>query len=110
MVLQPAFGWFHHLHFVKHQGRGAISHVHIWYGRILIALGIINGGLGLELARAENGYKIAYGAVSAIMFIVYTVGKTALSMHKSRQRKKTAMQKSDIELPDRPLCSFSSNN
>lgn len=110
MVLQPAFGWFHHLHFIKHQGRGAISYVHVWYGRILMALGVINGGLGLELAQAENGYKIAYGAVSAIMFIVYAIGKTASSMRKSRQYKKTAMQEHEVDLPELPHRAHPSNN
>ena len=75
-----------------------------------MALGVINGGLGLKLARAENGYKIAYGAVSAIMFIIYTIGKTASSMRKSRQYKKTAIREHEIDLPELPQRGYQSNN
>lgn len=90
MVLQPAFGWFHHLHYVKHQGRGAVSYVHIWYGRVLMALGVINGGLGLRLAAAPDGWKIAYAVVAVVMFVLYAVGKVAANMRKSRQQKTKA--------------------
>lgn len=91
MALQPVFGWLHHLHYIKHQGRGVISHVHIWYGRSLMLLGVVNGGLGLKLAGAGSGYKIAYGAVAAIMCAVYVVGKIAASMRKRRTYKQTEM-------------------
>ena len=51
----------------------------MWYGRVLIALGIIEGGTGLNLAAdtgnqlpstIRNG-KIAYGVLAAIMVVLY---------------------------------------
>ncbi|KAI0398575.1 iron reductase domain protein [Xylariaceae sp. FL0594] len=68
---QPIGGYIHHLHYLKHQSRGAVSYGHIWYGRILILLGIINGGLGLQLARAPNNLIVAYAVVAAIIFVAY---------------------------------------
>ncbi|KAJ2903805.1 hypothetical protein MKZ38_009279 [Zalerion maritima] len=102
MIFQPVFGWLHHLHYVKHQGRGAISYVHIWYGRVLMALGVINGGLGLKLANAGSGYKIAYAAVAGIMFVVYAIGKIAANMRKSRSYKKAEMHEEPSQRSRRP--------
>ncbi|KAI6782232.1 cellobiose dehydrogenase [Emericellopsis cladophorae] len=68
---QPVLGWLHHRHFVAHQKRGIISHLHIWYGRILMALGVVNGGLGIKLAGSGTGFKIAYSVVAAVMFAAY---------------------------------------
>ncbi|KAI0815900.1 iron reductase domain protein [Xylaria sp. FL0064] len=69
--VQPLGGYIHHLYFVKHQKRGLVSHGHIWYGRILIVLGIVNGGLGLQLAGAKQSLVIAYSVVAAVIFSAY---------------------------------------
>ncbi|KAI0489645.1 iron reductase domain protein [Xylaria cf. heliscus] len=72
--VQPIGGYIHHLYYIKHQRRGLVSHGHIWYGRILMALGIINGGLGLQLAGAARSLVIAYAVVAAVIFSVYIIG------------------------------------
>lgn len=72
--VQPIGGYLHHLYYVKHQKRGLVSHSHIWYGRILIVLGIINGGLGLQLAGARQSLVIAYSVVAAVLFSAYIGG------------------------------------
>jgi hypothetical protein len=46
---------------------------HIWYGRILIIFGVINGGLGLQLANDTTNGEIAYEAVIGAMFVLYVV-------------------------------------
>ena len=87
--LQPVFGWLHHRHFTKHQGRGIISHIHIWYGRALILLGVINGGLGLQLAGDTSGaWVIAYSVVAGIMFITYVLSVFIGSRRKRRMSEK----------------------
>ncbi|KAK2768997.1 integral membrane protein [Colletotrichum kahawae] len=55
----------------KFQGRGIISHVHIWYGRALMILGIINGGLGLKLANTPTRYVVAYSVPAAILGVMW---------------------------------------
>lgn len=84
MVLQPVFGWLHHMHYVKNQARGPVSHAHIAYGRILMLLGIINGGLGLKLSNASDSLVVAYAVVSAIIAVLYIALKSFSSFRKRR--------------------------
>lgn len=84
LVLQPAMGYMHHRHYLQHKSRGIISYVHIWYGRTLMALGVVNGGLGLKLAGGSQAYKIAYAVVAAVMFVVYVIASITKSMKKSQ--------------------------
>lgn len=57
----------------KKVGRRQVwSYAHIWIGRIVIFLGIINGGLGLDLAgNATTGQLAAYGVVAGVMGLAY---------------------------------------
>jgi hypothetical protein len=71
MTLQPVLGYMHHRYFVSHHKRGVVSHVHIWFGRALIIIGIVNGGLGLQLANSSNAYIIAYSVIAGIAAILY---------------------------------------
>jgi hypothetical protein len=81
MGIQPIFGILHHRHFVKARRRGAISYVHIWWGRVLMALGVINGGVGLKLVEEDNGPIIAYGVISGVIFLGYIGYKTCRFFH-----------------------------
>lgn len=84
--LQPLLGWLHHMHFQKNQQRGIISHLHIWYGRILIVLGIVTGGLGLELTGNTSGsWLIAYCVVAGIVAAAY-LGAAIFGMFRGRRR------------------------
>ncbi len=53
------------------QSRGLISYVHIWWGRFLMVLGVVNGGLGLQLAQESSGPVIAYAVIAGVVFVVY---------------------------------------
>ncbi|KPM33957.1 hypothetical protein AK830_g12614 [Neonectria ditissima] len=86
--LQPVFGWLHHKYYVKHQQRGLMSHVHVWSGRILIILGIVNGGLGLQLAGTSQRFVIAYSVVAAIMSVLYVSGSVFGGLQKRHRAKK----------------------
>jgi hypothetical protein len=54
-------------------GRTAVSHLHIWYGRIIMALGIINGGLGLQLTNNTKTGKIVYAVIAGLVGVVYVL-------------------------------------
>lgn len=71
IALQPVLGWLHHWQYKKIKSRGAYSYIHIWYGRALMTIGVVNGGLGLQLSGASNTYKIAYSVVAAIIGALY---------------------------------------
>ncbi|KAG8674523.1 hypothetical protein FPOAC2_00548 [Fusarium poae] len=71
ITLQPILGYMHHRYFLSHGGRGIISHVHIWFGRALMIIGIVNGGLGLQLANSSKAYIIAYSVIAGLAAVLY---------------------------------------
>jgi len=71
LVIQPGMGFLHHRYFVNNQRRGVVSYVHIWWGRALLVLGVVNGGLGLRMSMERDSIIIAYGVIAAIVFLVW---------------------------------------
>ncbi|KAK0660493.1 hypothetical protein QBC41DRAFT_236535 [Cercophora samala] len=84
--IQPALGYIHHRQYVQTQSRGPISYVHIWLGRVLMLLGIINGGLGLQLVGERQELVIAYSVVAGVIFLCYILAKmfTVLGAQKAQ--------------------------
>lgn len=79
LFFQPILGFLHHAMFKKHSRRVVWSYGHIWLGRFIITLGIINGGLGLNLAKTtrrfapSQGAVIAYGVIGGFMWLIYMI-------------------------------------
>lgn len=74
LALQPLRGWLQHRYYKQTGGRrGLYGFTHIWFGRSMIALGIVNGGLGLALAGDQGipSRTIPYIIVAAVMGAVY---------------------------------------
>lgn len=71
LLAQPVGGFLHHSNYKRTGGRTAISHGHIWGGRALIVLGIINGGLGLRLADNTTTGRVVYAIVAAVMSVAW---------------------------------------
>ncbi|OBT39967.1 hypothetical protein VE00_09992 [Pseudogymnoascus sp. WSF 3629] len=71
LLFQPLFGFLHHRRFMATQKRGKMTLFHVWYGRILILLGMLNGGFGLKLAANSPGGNIAYGVVAGVIGATY---------------------------------------
>ncbi|RYP04208.1 hypothetical protein DL764_004598 [Monosporascus ibericus] len=96
MVLQPIGGYMHHRYFLQHKRRGAISHVHIWYGRALMLMGVVNGGLGIRWAAdgeiRGSPLMIAYSVVAAGMAVIYLGGK-GFGVARRRRRGAAAAEK-----------------
>ncbi|KAI0854146.1 hypothetical protein F5Y00DRAFT_256644 [Daldinia vernicosa] len=84
MFIQPPLGFAHHSKFKRLRRRTFYSHAHLWLGRIAITLGIINGGLGLQLAEASEGLIIAYSIVSAFAWLMWV---TAAVVGEMRRRE-----------------------
>ncbi|KAK3702182.1 hypothetical protein LTR37_015014 [Vermiconidia calcicola] len=88
LFFQPVFGYLHHRAYKSTQRRTLVSYIHVWVGRLAILLGMINGGLGIQLAGdVRRGYLVAYSVVAAIMGIVFlcSVVYWELSARKSSQ-------------------------
>lgn len=64
----------HHLYFKKTSRRTLWATAHVWLGRILITLAMINGGFGLQLSapyiNARPGY-IVYGVFAGLIWCIY---------------------------------------
>ncbi|KAL8673232.1 MAG: hypothetical protein Q9168_002344 [Polycauliona sp. 1 TL-2023] len=71
LLLQPALGYVHHRIYVQQKARTAWGVAHVWYGRVLILLAVINGGLGLQLSGNTVKGEIAYGVIAGVMFLLY---------------------------------------
>lgn len=77
LFFQPLSGYFHHVGFKREQRRTAPSYAHVWLGRAIITAGIVNGGLGLQLAqklpfaRPTLAHMIGYSVGAGIMWLLY---------------------------------------
>ncbi|TVY38396.1 hypothetical protein LSUB1_G006367 [Lachnellula subtilissima] len=93
LTLQPVTGLVHHLLYKKTGGKNVATYPHVWWGRAIVTLGIINGGFGLKLAREyaplANGSRkgeIAYGVVAGPMWILW-MSVIVFSSFKSREEQ-----------------------
>ncbi|KAG6020418.1 hypothetical protein E4U19_006369 [Claviceps sp. Clav32 group G5] len=96
MGLQPILGWLHHQQFVKTQSRGIFSHFHIWFGRALMILGIVNGGLGLQATNQSTRFIIAYSVLAAVVSIIYTTSLTVGIYNRRNQTEEKRVASSSI--------------
>lgn len=71
VFFQPATGYLHHRLAKINHCRNMWSQGHIWLGRAIITLGMINGGLGLLLVNNTGGGTIAYGVFAGIVWVIY---------------------------------------
>lgn len=85
LVIQPILGWLHHRHYIRHGESGLMSYAHTWYGRSLMVVGIVNGGLGLQLSGASRSLNVAYAVVAAAFGVLYMAG--VVVKHRGRNRK-----------------------
>lgn len=74
-IFQPVMGFLQHRHFRKTGGKGTFAYLHRWFGRIMLALGVINVGLGLQMGgigRSREQWPL--GAVATTAVIAGIVG------------------------------------
>ena len=55
---------------------------HVWVGRTVLLLGIINGGFGLQAAENSVGGEIAYAVVAGVSFLAYVGIMTVIAYRK----------------------------
>ena len=85
--MQPFLGIIHHFLYKRDGQRTLFGLAHCWYGRAIIILAVINGGLGLKLARNTRGGEIAYGVVAGVALLVYLGAATYSVKKKTTQEK-----------------------
>jgi hypothetical protein len=93
LFFQPILGFVHHVQYKKHSRRTIWSYGHLWLGRVVITLGMINGGLGMLLAsdapaflafRPNRGQIVAYGVVAGIMWLLWVAAAVIGERRKAR--------------------------
>ncbi|KAE8135659.1 hypothetical protein BDV38DRAFT_294516 [Aspergillus pseudotamarii] len=89
ILFQPAMGFLQHRYFHKTGKKSVFAYLHRWFGRSMIVLGIVNGGLGFHLAQnvtatAPVGAIIAYSVVAGIVGLVYVLVVIVLPLRKQR--------------------------
>ena len=71
LVFQPISGLIHHYMYKKYQRRTAWAITHVWWGRLIVTVGIINGGLGLMLSGNTVKGEIAYGVIAGVVWLIW---------------------------------------
>lgn len=71
LFFMPFLGIVHHKMYKKVQKRTVWTYAHSFTGRGALVLGMVNGGLGLRLAGAAHGARIAYGVCAGVVGVVY---------------------------------------
>lgn len=109
LILQPVLSYVHHVIYAKEHRRTFWITAHIWYGRALLVLGVINGGLGLQLSDNTVKGEIAYGVIAGVMFLLYVAvlaisyGRKSSGLENEIGEKKVGgpqSEKSDEEMMD----------
>lgn len=95
LAIQPALGQLHHQHFTKVGARGVFSYVHLWFGRSLLVLGTINGGLGLQLSYSKQSLIIAYSVISVVFYLFYAGVKGFAVVRKGKRSSGTRKSSSN---------------
>ncbi|EGX46858.1 hypothetical protein AOL_s00097g284 [Orbilia oligospora ATCC 24927] len=71
LFFQPIVGLIHHWLFKAKGKRTILAYIHTYWGRAILILGIVNGGLGLQLADNTTGGTIAYSVVAGVMGLAW---------------------------------------
>lgn len=79
LAIQPLTELINHLFYRVWPRTIYLGHFHLWFGRLLITVGIIQGGLGFvfsaslstSISAGAKGPRIAYGVVATLVWILY---------------------------------------
>ena len=96
LFLQAALGYVHHANYKKYEGRTWASHAHLWTGRVVIVVGMLNAVLGFVLA----GNTLAAAAVGVVSVLIL-IGSAAATYFGSRRphAKRTSEQEQFDRVP-----------
>ncbi|KAG6360374.1 hypothetical protein INS49_011432 [Diaporthe citri] len=76
-VLQPFIGFIHARLAISHREVLLVWNIHAWYGRFLMALAVVQGGIGLQLANKYSpsppGALAAFLVVALLMLLIYGI-------------------------------------
>ncbi|KAI9763461.1 MAG: hypothetical protein M1840_000475 [Geoglossum simile] len=75
LLLQPFFGFLHHAMYRQYERKTFMTLIHVWYGRLIFLLALVNGALGLKLGKSLRGgmetATITYSVIAAVVGTLY---------------------------------------
>lgn len=74
LFVQAALGYVHHINYKKQGGRTWSTYVHLWTGRVVIVIGMLNAVLGFELV--DNIAAAAGAGVVSVLILIGLVATT----------------------------------
>jgi hypothetical protein len=96
LLLQPLTGAAHHLLYRRDGHRRKLLAVpHVWWGRAFVTVGIINGGLGLQLSGNTTKGIIAYGVVAGVVWIAWVL--VFVKGYTKNKKPRTGSQEKSLE-------------
>lgn len=113
LIFQPFTGYLHHRAWLRIKQRGGWSFLHVWLGRIAIIIGIVNGGLGLQLgmqlpfARPSQTWVIVYSVVAGVLGSLYIL---SIFIGEKRRSKQIALKKAKRQSTSRNSSSSSAKS
>jgi hypothetical protein len=96
LLLQPLLGLLHHLLFKRHNRKNGATYAHVWWGRAVITLGIINGAFGLQLAGNSRSGEIVYSVLAGFFWVLW-MGVILFSVVRSRGKSRKGMANKNNE-------------
>ncbi|UKZ78482.1 hypothetical protein TrVFT333_006222 [Trichoderma virens FT-333] len=92
IIFQPALGILQHRYFKKTGRKSIFAYMHRWIGRVAIVLGMINSGLGFQLAKKNviihtHSYVRSY----VILGILVTIWVSLVIYDELKLRKSAAV-------------------
>merc|ERR1711881_368232 len=103
IFFMPILGQLHHRNFKKYQRRTGVSYAHVWTGRLIIPLGIINGGLGFKFADNTNYGHIVYAVVAGIFGITYIVAVVIGERRRAANKRNLPPKYDEIAMENQSL-------
>ena len=102
LFLQGALGYVHHRNYKKLGRRTWVSHAHLWTGRVLIVIGMLNAVLGF-LLTANTAAAAAVGVVSVVILI-----GLAATIHFGAKKRRSKTVSSSRDFDEMPLGNYDS--
>ncbi|KAL7944062.1 hypothetical protein V8C42DRAFT_327628 [Trichoderma barbatum] len=92
IIFQPALGILQHRHYKRTGGKSKFAYMHRWIGRGAIVLGMINTGLGFQLAQKNVIiHRSSYVRSYVLLGILVTIWVSLVIYDEFRLRKSAAV-------------------
>lgn len=93
LVVQPFTGILHHALFQKRGRRTAVTYSHLLWGISLVTLGIVNGGLGLQLAGERTYVIVMYGVFAGLVWATWLATSAFVVYRRAARRREIEDEK-----------------